>query len=249
MDTFNPIQQRFVVFLDIMGFKDWVARSTPENLYSELTDFNRDITNILNSSRKVDSENLSLQSDKSGGSLISSNDDSRKIKLAQFSDSIVLFSNDNSKDSLLEISKVARQIMFSAINRERPIPLKGALAEGNVTCDLSKQLFFGQALIDAYLLEENVQYYGIVVHHTAEQSVKNLEEQIYIDTLVPLKSGKIQHYELVWYREDYELVKSGLNRIRLSVSDSPRKYVDNTNNVIESYSEMSGDLRADSISQ
>ena len=235
MDTFNPIQQRFVVFLDIMGFKDRVARNTAEKLYSELTEFNRDITNILNSSKKIDTQKLPQQGSESGSALISSNEDGSKIKLAQFSDSIVLFSIDNSRESLLEISNVARQIMVSAINRERPIPLKGALAEGNITCDMSKQLFFGQALIDAYLLEENVQYYGIVVHHTAEQSVKDLNERLYVDTLVPLKSGKIQHYELAWYNEDHDIVRAGLERIRLSVSDSPRKYVDNTNMVIKTY--------------
>ncbi|MDE5842672.1 MAG: hypothetical protein K2H35_02915 [Muribaculaceae bacterium] len=239
METFNPIQDRFVVFLDIMGFKDRVARSTPENLYAELTDFNRDITTILNSSKKVNTQDLSEQSGESSSTMLSSVENSSKIELAQFSDSIVLFSRDNSKESLSEISNVAREIMFSAINREKPIPLKGALAEGNVTCDLSKRLFFGQPLIDAYLLEENVQYYGIVVHHTAERSVKNLDEGIFSDTSVPLKSGRIRHYELVWYSKDYKSAEYGLEKIRLSVSDSPRKYVDNTNTVIAEYKSKS----------
>ena len=238
MDSFRPIQQRFVVFLDIMGFKERVARNSTEDLYTELTDFNKDITNILNSSKKVNTQILPMQSGESGDSLISTKEEGSKIRLAQFSDSIVLFSSDNSSESLMEISNIARQIMVSAINREKPIPLKGALAEGNITCDLSKQLFFGQALIDAYLLEENVQYYGIVVHHTAEQSVKKLGAKIFIDTLVPLKSGKIQHFELVWYNEDYEIVKLGLERIRLSVSDSPRRYVDNTHIIIDNYSKI-----------
>ena len=87
----------------------------------------------------------------------------------------------------------------------------------------------------AYLLEENIQYYGIVVHHSAEQSVKSYATEIYKDNLVPLKSGKINHYELVWYNNSSDDVKSGLERIRLSVSDSPRKYVDNTNNIIDDF--------------
>lgn len=233
MESYNQIQKRFVVFLDIMGFKDRVARSTAENLYAELTDFNRDITNIINSSKKVDTNKLSRRSGESEISLISSDDPTNKVMLAQFSDSIVLFSSDNSADSLLAISNVAIQIMVSAINREKPIPLKGALAEGNITCDMPKQLFFGQALIDAYLLEENVQYYGIVVHHTAESSVIDYGNQLFKNSLVPLKSGKIYHYELVWYKEAVNDIKSGLDRIRLSVSDSPRKYVDNTNDIID----------------
>ncbi|MDE6337033.1 MAG: hypothetical protein K2L34_10745 [Muribaculaceae bacterium] len=232
MEGFKPIQQRFVVFLDIMGFKDRVARNTPENLYLELTEFNKDITNILNSSKKVNTQHLPKQIGESDTALLSPAQYESKITLAQFSDSIVLFSKDNSKECLLEIASVAKQIMASAISREKPIPLKGALAEGKVTCDMSKQLFFGQALIDAYLLEENVQYYGIVVHHTAEQSVINFGDNFFKNTLVPLKSGKISHYELVWYKDNPDDIKSGLDRIRLSVSDSPRKYVDNTNNII-----------------
>lgn len=235
MEMPSQIQKRFVVFLDIMGFKDRVARSTPETLYSELTDFNRDITDIINSSKKVSLRGLQKQSGESDVALISNSERVNNILLAQFSDSIVLFSSDNSRNSLLTISKVAGQIMRSAINRDKPIPLKGALAEGNITCDMPKQLFFGQALIDAYLLEENVQYYGIVVHHTAEKSVMDLADDIYRNTLVPLKSGKISHFELVWYSEPLDEVKLGLDRIRLSVSDSPRKYVDNTNSIIDTF--------------
>lgn len=225
-------KQRFVVFLDIMGFKDRVARNTQESLYEELTDFNRDITNIINSTKNVNTKRSTKQSDSSDFTLIKSEEENDEILLAQFSDSIVIFSNGNTKDNLLAISKVAKQIMISAINREKPIPLKGALAEGNITCDMVKQLFFGQALIDAYLLEENVQYYGIVVHHSAEQSVIDSASDMFRDNLVPLKSGKINHYELVWYNDQGVDVKSGLDRIRLSVSDSPRKYVDNTNAII-----------------
>lgn len=235
METFKQIQKRFVVFLDIMGFKDRVARNTPETLYEELTAFNKDITNIINLSKKIDTEDLSSNSGESNVNLISAEESVDKIMLAQFSDSIVLFSQDNSKESLIAISDVVRQIMDSAINREKPIPLKGALAEGNITCDMSKQLFFGQALIDAFLLEENVHYYGVVVHHTAESSVISHGVEKFKNTLVPLKSGQIYHYELVWYADNIEDIKSGLNRIRLSVSDSPRKYVDNTNSIIDTY--------------
>jgi hypothetical protein len=48
-----------------------------------------------------------------------------------------------------------------------------------------------------------------------------------------IKSGKIKHYELLWYNEHGIDIKSGLDRIRLSVSDSPRKYVDHTNSIID----------------
>lgn len=235
METPVQTKNRFVVFLDIMGFKERVARNTQDSLYKELTEFNRDITNIINSSKNIKTEPISKQDDSSEIGLIKSELGTNEILLAQFSDSIVLFSNGNTKENLLSISDVARRIMLSAVNREKPIPLKGALAEGCITCDMVKQLFFGQALIDAFLLQENVQYYGIVVHHSAENSVKGSGSDMFKDILVPLKSGKIKHYELAWYKDSCSEVKSGLERIRLTVSDSPRKYVDNTNSIIDDF--------------
>lgn len=224
---------RYVVFLDIMGFKDRVARNSADELYKELTDFNRDITTIINSSFIVNRKDDTKQEESSEAKLISNKDREEGILLAQFSDSIVLFSSDDSAKSLSLISDVTAKIMQNAINRERPIPLKGALAKGHITCDMSKQLFFGQSLIDAYLLEENVQFYGVAVHHTAEDSVKRLYSDLYRNAKIYLKSGIIEHYMLVWWGSDKESVYKGLDRLRLMVSDSPRKYVDNTRSLVK----------------
>ena len=211
--------ERFVTFLDIMGFKDRVARTTHEDLLVQLSEFNRSVTlQVLRYSDK-------------------------KIQLAQFSDSIVLFSNDDTPESLETIAKVSRSIMRDAIARQ--IPLKGAIAQGIITCDVAKQLFFGQALIDAYLLEENIHYYGILAHHSAEQSVIQLDKEsgnsYFRDIKAPLKSGQIGHYELSWYADsekDTETLRktcSGLRNIRETVSDAPRKYIDNTLEVIDKF--------------
>ncbi len=208
---------RFVAFLDIMGFKDRVARTNHAQLLKQLTNFNREITSYIGKYKNSE------------------------IQLAQFSDSIVLFSNDTTSISLQTLAEVTRGIMQTAINLQ--IPMKGAIAQGKITCDIPKQLFFGQALIDAYLLEENINYYGILVHHTAEKSVLTLidNKKIFKDIKAPLKSGKISHFELSWYinddNKDIDLKKisSALKVIRQTVSDSPRKYIDNTLDVINEY--------------
>ena len=225
---------RFVVFLDIMGFKERVARSNADELYDELTTFNKDITRIIGAASNSEAEHIAMQEGDSEPVLLSNDGVENAILLAQFSDSIVLFSSDDTPNSLKSISQVASDIMMSAIHREKPIPLKGALAKGHITCDMSKQLFFGQALIDAYLLEENVQYYGIVVHHTAEAAIKELGDSLFRDAKIPLKSGLIEHYDIKLWGDRVAEVKEGLDRIRLTVSDSPRKYVDNTKSMLES---------------
>ena len=169
---------RFVAFLDIMGFKERVARTDHSCLLAQLTKFNKDVTSYIGKYQNTE------------------------IQLAQFSDSIVLFSNDATQNSLKTLAEVSRGIMQTAIKLQ--IPIKGAIAQGQITCDIPKQLFFGQALIDAYLLEENIHYYGILVHHTAENSVMGLgdEDNLFKDIKAPLKSGRISHYELSWYIDD-----------------------------------------------
>ena len=195
---------RFVLFLDIMGFKNRVSKQEHGKVLRDLQKFQSEIQKCLSNYKAIN------------------------IQIAQFSDSIVLFSSNTYKASLLALSEVASSIMCIALRSN--IPLKGALAKGKVTCDIPKQLFFGQALIDAYLLEENVKYYGILVHHTAEVDVKGCHDY-YRDVNAFLKSGQIHHYELNWYDKREEMDKL-LNRLRESVSDEPRKYVDNTLSII-----------------
>lgn len=195
---------RFVLFLDIMGFKNRVSKQEHKKVLRDLQKFQSEIQKCISYYKAIN------------------------IQIAQFSDSIVLFSPNTYKASLSVLSEVASSIMRIAMRSN--IPLKGALAKGKVTCDIPKQLFFGQALIDAYLLEENVKYYGILVHHTAEVDVKGCHDY-YRDVNAFLKSGRIRHYELNWYDKREEMDKL-LNRLRESVSDEPRKYVDNTLSII-----------------
>lgn len=232
MEENTQSRNRYVVFLDIMGFKERVARNTHAKLCKELSEFNRQITDIVNAKPKKLKNILSGQEANSEEVTKESSEEANGIILAQFSDSIVLFTQNDSSESLETIAKAAGDIVRKALTREEPIPIKGALAQGEITCDVPKQLFFGQALIDAYLLEEDVQYYGIVVHHTAEKSVIALKSPLFEDKPVPLKSGNIAHYELAWYNGHSQEVEEGLNRVRLSVSDAPRKYVDNTRKML-----------------
>ena len=234
MATFKEDNLRFVVFLDIMGFKDRVARNSVEELYEDLSNFNQSITNIVNEDKKRILKRNNKQEDSSIGEIVKDGEYDC-ISVAQFSDSIVLFSKDNSLESLTAISEAAGKILKKAIEREKPIPLKGAIAEGFVIYDIQKQLFFGQALIDAYLMEESLQYYGIAVHHSAEESIIKLKSNLFWNVKIPLKSGYIEHYEIVWYKDNFESILSGLDKIRLTVSDAPRKYIDNTKNVISQY--------------
>ena len=203
---------RFVVFLDIMGFKDKVAHKEHEAVLKKLQDFQSRIAS-----------NVALEGN------------NNSIQLAQFSDSIILFSSDTRSTSLVSLAKITTNVMLSAL--ELNFPLKGAIAKGKITCDLQKQLFFGQALIDAYLLQEDVKSYTVLVHHTAEVDVKNKPQ--FREVKAYLKSGSIIHRELNWYggnnqdNERKDQTRKVLQQLRQTVSNAPRIYIDNTLSLIE----------------
>ncbi len=210
----------FVVYLDFMGFKDRVARTPHEELHDVL----HSLKDRINSVIEVYDDQLSI---------------------VQFSDSILLYSTSISELCLRSIAEVASRIMQIALQLN--FVLKGALSKGIVTCDESKQLYFGQPIIDAYLLEEEIYYYGILVHHSAEEDVVNLKAgNLFRDTNAILKKGKIRHYEILWYVDDdrknesVEVIIQELTDFRKKVSSSPRKYVDNTNEIIQHYCDENG---------
>lgn len=208
-------QKRFIAFLDIMGFKDRVARREHEEILSELEEFQSKISQYVSYQEKSE------------------------IQIALFSDSILIYSKDDSEDSLKSISQITKHVMMYAIQQQIPIPLKGAIAAGMMTCNQTKQLYFGQALIDAYLLQESTKYYGIIAHHTAEKYIKDYKNDSFRDINAPLKSGIISHYELNWYDvelqniENQKTLNECFAQLRLTVSDEPRKYIDNTMKVIK----------------
>ena len=121
-------------------------------------------------------------------------------------------------------------------------PIKGVIAQGNFTYDKKNELYFGLPLVNAYQLHEELNYYGIVVHHTAERIVKKYADATkpYTKTEIPLKKGKTSHYHLAWHLLNMNLstgnikddVNKWLDAIEEGVSGTPRIYVDNTRNVI-----------------
>lgn len=214
----NQTSVRFVAFLDIMGFKDRVARNKHQDILMSLEIFQSNIARYIATHQDAD------------------------IQMAMFSDSILLYSKDITLDSLRALADITSYVMMYALQQDIPIPLKGSIAAGEMTYNQTKQLYFGQALIDAYLLEESVKYYGVVLHHSAEKYVVEYGESKYFqDKQIPLKSGRIAHYELNWYDtlamldDDNAQVplEDCLKHIRLTVSDAPRIYVDNTLDVIK----------------
>ncbi len=219
--------EKYVLYADIMGFKERVMRTKHEDLKNELKGLRTKLENWFKPFvEKVET-----------------------FKVSFFSDSILIV-DENTREGFNRISKAAAGLM--QVSLKHKFPINGVIAKGEFTYEEKKQLFFGRAIVDAYLLQLDVHYYGIVAHHTVEEDIKApsnggeiRKKNPYVLSPVPLKSGKTSHYHLAYnlistkreigvnVETTNKTIISWLEKISGTVSGAPRIYVDNTLQVLK----------------
>ncbi len=211
--------EKFICFLDIMGFKNMV--------YTEKHSVVKSIMMQLAKTRQyILDQTLSL---KRGNFL--SEYKGRDIKVVFFSDSIMFFTNENKRIDFQLLCYAVKKLMTDAFIAG--IPIKGAISYGFMTADFENSLFFGRPLVDAYNIQDSLHYYGVVLDHNAEFFLKlnpaELDDQNLFRTLeTPFKGGKVKHVNL------YSDIEEGdLEKFYNTVSGLTRQYVDNTISVIK----------------
>lgn len=227
--VWNEDAHHIVLFMDIMGFKDRVTRTEHKTLLESMIAF------------KERNDRLKpLLCDKNG----------ELLRMVQFSDSIIIASLNDSKQSLNRIVKAGVVLMQNAL--ESGFALKGAIAKGPLTFDQTMGIYFGLPIVDAYLLEEELKFYGIAFHHTVEDLICDYKKAppvkggkpIYLPVdycKIRLKSGQSKHYCVSYHKlnriltnEDYtEPLKKHLTLFGRTVSGAPRIYIDNTLDFLE----------------
>lgn len=231
-DMKDKDKEMYILYADIMGFKDRVMRTDHLVLEKKLEGLKRKLDSWLSPFL----ENVET------------------FKVSMFSDSVLIV-DENTKAGFNRISKAGIGLMRVAL--EASFALKGAISKGLFTYKEVNQLFFGRALVDAFLLQEQVYYYGIVAHHSVEKDINlyanGWEEKDngnrkginpYILSPVPLKSGNITHYHLAYnlisskretgkeIDQTHRNIISWLEQISGTVSGNPRIYVDKTLQVL-----------------
>lgn len=119
--------------------------------------------------------------------------------MVQFSDSIFIFSRDSSVECGIAIKQAGLSLFIAAM--KNGILLRGAWAKGPCTVDIKRSLFFGQALVDSFLLAENQMWFGAVEHRSVGGIGQNTSThlmQVTTKYLVPLKSGSEVLEALNW---------------------------------------------------
>lgn len=210
--------EKLILYADIMGFKERVMATEHEILRKSLLDFKNKFK------RKIRRLHVKEEC----------------LRYVQFSDSVIIVVNGVDDKMLKIITKAAICLFHSAMSNG--FPLKGVISKGKFTFDRENELYLGRPLVDAYMLHDEIYYYGIVVHHSLESLVKEYSSLglPYCKGKIPLKKGTTAHYHLSWQYFDDNLstgdistkADKWLSKIEETVSGTPRIYIDNTRNVI-----------------
>jgi hypothetical protein len=83
------------------------------------------------------------------------------VSTAWFSDTFIIFSEDDSGLSFQAIDLISRWLMFSLLRRS--IPVRGAISCGSFYADNSNRIYLGQALLEAYEWGENQDWIGMLL--------------------------------------------------------------------------------------
>lgn len=215
---------RYIGFVDIMGFKDLVGRTDHIKVYSMMKDIYKSIKII---------ESVKWRDEIEG-----------QIYTTMFSDSIIIYTKDDSYNSLNAIISATSALMYELIINK--IPYKGAMAFGKMTVDQKLSIFFGQPLIDAYLLQEEAAFYGFVIHGTAEEKIHQytISNQRFISVMnynCPFKNGRSTHLTIhplnaisvnADTKKKQTILLNAFIELKYRTSGSLRKYIDATDEYI-----------------
>lgn len=221
------IKKRFISFIDILGFKDIITKNNLEDI-GKLLDIIPFSLGEIEKSEILEKAYPNI-----------------KIRSSVFSDTIILFTDDDDKKSLDRLLISTSYLIRNALYEN--IALKGAVSYGELAIDEKKNLFYGQPIIDAYQLEGEVSYIGVVIHNSVEQYLEKnnynelLKTNKIIEFSTPLKCGLIEHLNLNWFKMTSNFPKNKneivgiIKKMRMTCSGGPRKYYDNTLKILDNF--------------
>lgn len=183
--------ERYVAYFDIMGFKAMIAKDKgTKELYSG---FKKLIDGINKRLKKY-----------------------TNITISVFSDLIVIITKDKEPRSFAQLADASLMLIQDVLKNEH-WGLNGCISAGVISYDENRNIFLGQPIVDAYLTTEDVEFYGVVIHDTAEDAVnkyiqsKKEEgnnshlENLFVEQRIHFKSGFYSQFHMRWF--DFDDVK------------------------------------------
>lgn len=103
-----------------------------------------------------------------------------RIHYSWFSDTFIIYSEEDTAEAFSEIEMVCRWFVFSLILQR--IPVRGALSCGEFYADDENQIYIGEALLDAYEAGENQDWIGFILTPRSTLKLReiglNVEERL-----------------------------------------------------------------------
>lgn len=205
---------KFIAYFDFLGFKDFILNNDIEYQNQIMNNIYRDIESSLGNGKLI----------KSQKGLISDLSESR-INCINFSDTIIFWTNDNTIESLKEITEVAYKFNWQAINFF--FPVRGSLLYGEIIHADHRQYnvgggkyninsVFGRGIVEAHIKAESQDWAGSVIDQSVINYLieNNLEPTSFLSDYakqykIPYKTGiPIKNNEFA-----FRLVKGNLNGV------------------------------------
>jgi hypothetical protein len=153
---------RFVAILDVLGMNSWLKVSSP----SEIAD------HLNTAFVACDQASMGSVDGRTYGPLIST---------THFSDTLFLWSPDDSWASFAAICKAAKMIVLTAL--AAGVPLRGAISQGGTVCNAQDLRFVGPSIADAYHWSERLRPYKSVGVDITPTTINWLSNKLTSDPL------------------------------------------------------------------
>jgi len=94
------------------------------------------------------------------------------VGYAWFSDTFIVYTNDDTSESFVAINDISKWFFYFLITAD--IPIRGAISCDAFYVDSKNNMFFGEALLEAYKYGELQDWIGLILCPSAEENLKNL---------------------------------------------------------------------------
>lgn len=132
----------YIAIIDLLGFKNAVKYKMCEEIYSYYEEINTQyvVNNELTNTPIIDEGTLHM-------------------KVA--SDTILLYIEAKERNSLAGLISACDYLQVRLFRQATPILSRGAIVRGKIFAE--KDIYFGEGIVDAYLMEENVAKYPRII--------------------------------------------------------------------------------------
>lgn len=234
------MKKKFLVFMDILGFKQIVENNETGKLLEIIRTFFQEFDSAVDKSRTYNSS--SGKPDKIC---------LHQLNFRLMSDSILIWTKKNTFSTFRNLLEATRELV--AVGLENGFPLRGVLTYGDliaskhIKCQFfSSDSIYGKALVEAYTLEKEMEWSGCIITPAAwekcceiwSKSQTNTDDPnaffyrfpylIWYD--IPFKDGKKKGIAINWNADSFW--KNGKEIDRFLLENSFSKW--NRNSVDES---------------